>query len=298
MSQITTNSTLVNLTRPYAEMVEQKLKDYLSKLNGPSKLVEAMSYAGLGPGKRLRPVLVLMSNEACNGESGPALAAGCAIEMIHAYSLVHDDLPSMDDDNLRRGRPTCHKVYGEAMAILTGDALLTEAFGIMAKEIESAELLKSLINELAEAGGASGMVGGQAADITAEQDGGDAEMLDYIHSHKTGKLIRACCRIGALTAGASKEELQALSDYGEAVGMAFQIIDDLLDLNSSAEVVGKNVGKDNRAGKLTYPSLLGSEAARQKVRSLSEQAEAALEPLGKRGKKLLSLAQMLAERAA
>ena len=184
------------------------------------------------------------------------------------------------------------------MAILAGDALLTEAFGIMGKEIESAELMRSLVSELAEAAGANGMVGGQAADMTAEQDGGDAEMLAYIHSHKTGKLIRACCRMGALTAGATKEELQAVSDYGKAVGMAFQIIDDLLDLDSNAEVLGKSVGKDDRAGKLTYPSLLGSEAARQKVRWLSEQATSALKPLGMRGKKLLSLAQMLAQRAA
>ena len=298
MSQVTTNSGLMSLIRPYGEMVEQKLKDYLRKMDGPSKLIEAMSYAGLGPGKRIRPALVLMCNEACGGKVEPALAAGCAVEMIHAYSLVHDDLPSMDDDDLRRGRPTCHKVYGEAMAILAGDALLTEAFGIMAKEIKSAELVKSVVSELAAAGGASGMVGGQAADMTAEQDGGDAETLAYIHSHKTGKLIRACCRIGALTAGATEKELQALSEYGEAVGMSFQIIDDLLDLDSNAEVLGKNVGQDNRAGKLTYPSLLGMEAARQKVRSLSEQAESALEPLGMRGKTLLLLAQMLAQRAA
>ena len=298
MSQVTTNSGLMSLIRPYGEMVEQKLKDYLRKMDGPSKLIEAMSYAGLGPGKRIRPALMLMCNEACGGKVEPALAAGCAVEMIHAYSLVHDDLPSMDDDGLRRGRPTCHKVYGEAMAILAGDALLTEAFGIIAKEIESAELVKSVVSELAAAGGASGMVGGQAADMTAEQDGGDAETLAYIHSHKTGKLIRACCRIGALTAGATEKELQALSEYGEAVGMSFQIIDDLLDLDSNAEVLGKNVGQDNRAGKLTYPSLLGMEAARQKVRSLSEQAESALEPLGMRGKTLLLLAQMLAQRAA
>ena len=298
MSQVTTNGELVSLIRPYAEMVEQKLQDYLGKLDGPSKLVEAMGYAGLGSGKRIRPVLVLMCNEACGGKVEPALVAGCAVEMIHAYSLVHDDLPSMDDDDLRRGGPTCHKVYGEAMAILAGDALLTEAFRIIASEIESAELVRSLVSELAEAGGVNGMVAGQSADMAAEQDGGDAAMLEYIQSHKTGKLIRACCRMGALTAEATKEELQAVSDYGESVGMAFQIIDDLLDLGSSAEVLGKNVGKDDRAGKLTYPSLLGSDAARQKVRSLSVQAETALKALGMRGKKLLSLAQMLAQRAA
>ena len=298
MSQVTTNSELMVLIRPYAELVEDKLGDYLGRVEGPSRLIEAINYSGLGPGKRIRPVLVLMCNEACGGQTKAALAAGCAIEMVHAYSLVHDDLPSMDDDDLRRGRLTCHKVYGEAMAILAGDALLTEAFGIITKEIESAQTAKALVKELAAAAGADGMVGGQAADIMAERDGGDAVMLEYIHSHKTGKLIRACCRMGALTAGASEKELQALSEYGEAVGMSFQIIDDLLDLDSSAEVLGKSVGKDDRAGKLTSPSLMGVEAARQKVRSLSKQAEASLKPLAERGKKLLSLAQMLGRRAA
>ena len=182
MSQATTNSEMASLIRPYAEMVEQKLRDYLDRLAGPSRLLEAMTYAGLGPGKRVRPALVLMCNEACDGKTEPALVAGCAVEMMHAYSLVHDDLPSMDDDDLRRGRPTCHKVYGEAMAILAGDALLTEAFGIISKEIESAELVRSLVSELASAGGADGMVAGQSADMEAEQDGGDAAMLDYIHS--------------------------------------------------------------------------------------------------------------------
>ena len=298
MSQATTNIELASLIRPYTEMVEQKLHDYLGQLDGPRELLEAMRYAGLGGGKRIRPVLVLMCNEACGGQSAAALTAGCAVEMVHSYSLVHDDLPSMDNDELRRGRPTCHKVYGEALAILAGDALLTEAFGIIAKEIESAELVKSLVEELAQGAGASGMVAGQSADMTAERDGGDAEMLSYIHSHKTGKLIRACCRMGALTAGATKKELEALSAYGEAVGMAFQIIDDLLDLSGNVEVLGKNVGQDDRSGKLTYPSLLGSQAARQKVHSLSNEAEAALTTLGMRGQKLLSLAQMLAQRAA
>ena len=297
MSQVSTNSGLTGLIGPYAELIEQRLKGYLGKLEGPGRLIEAMKYAGLGPGKRIRPVLVLMCNEACGGEVELALAAGCAVEMVHAYSLVHDDLPSMDDDDLRRGRPTCHKVYGEAGAILAGDALLTEAFGLIAKEIESAELAKALVAELAAAAGSDGMVGGQAADMEAEEDGGDAETLNYIHSHKTGKLIRACCRMGALTAGATEEQLQGLSTYGQAVGMAFQIIDDLLDVASSAEVLGKSVGKDETAGKLTYPSLLGIEAAREKVRQLSEQAEESLEPLGDGGGKLRSLAKMLARRA-
>ena len=298
MSETATKTELGSLIRPYAEMVDNKLRDYLGKLSGPRPLLEAMYYATLAPGKRIRPVLVLMCNEACNGQTKPALTAACAVEMIHAYSLVHDDLPGMDDDDLRRGRATCHKVYGEAIAILAGDALLTEAFGIIAKEIDSEDLVRSLVKELTEAAGADGMVGGQSADMLAEQNGGDAELLHYIHSHKTGKLIRASCRIGALTAGADAEELQALSAYGESVGLAFQVIDDLLDINGEVEVLGKNVGKDGYAGKLTYPSLLGSRAAQQKVRSLNEEAAAALRPLGERGQKLLLLSGMLAQRVA
>lgn len=298
VSEIATNSELVSLIRPYTELVDNKLQDYMGKLTGPSQLLEAMRYATLAPGKRIRPALVLMCNEACDGQTKTALPAACAVEMIHAYSLVHDDLPSMDDDDLRRGRATCHKVYGEAMAILAGDALLTEAFRIMAKEIDSQELAGALVNELSEAAGAGGMVGGQSADILAEQSGGDAEKLQYIHSHKTGKLIRASCRMGALTAGADELKLKAVSDYGEAVGIAFQVIDDLLDMNGNSEILGKSVGKDNSAGKLTYPSVLGSEGARQKVRSLNEKAAAALKPLGEHGQKLLQLSGMLAQRVA
>lgn len=298
VSEIATNIDLTNLIRPYAELVDNKLRDYLGKLSGPGQLLEAMRYATLSPGKRIRPALVLMCNEACNGQRKAALPAACSVEMIHAYSLVHDDLPSMDDDDLRRGRATCHKVYGEAMAILAGDALLTEAFRIIAQEIDSADLVGSLVKELSEAAGAGGMVGGQSADILAEQSGGDTEKLQYIHSHKTGKLIRASCRMGALTAGADELKLKAVSDYGEAAGMAFQVIDDLLDMSGNVEVLGKNVSKDDRAGKLTYPAVLGSESAQQKVRSLNEKAAAALKPLGERGQKLLLLSEMLAQRVA
>ncbi len=287
---------LAKLVGPYAEAVEAKLREYLRKLQGPEQLVEAMSYAVLGSGKRIRPGLVLMCDEACGGQREAALTAGCAVEMMHTYSLVHDDLPSMDDDDVRRGRPTCHKVYGEAMAILAGDALLTEAFGIIGKEIDSAELARNLLGELAGASGVEGMVGGQAADMLTAGKKGDAEMLEYIHSNKTGKLIRACCRMGALTGGASKEELEALGAYGEAVGMAFQVIDDLLDVGGDARMLGKAVGKDDRAGKLTYPSIVGTKAARKKVRSLGEEARAALRPLGQRGKELTELVELLARR--
>ncbi len=289
---------LASLVEPYAEAVAEKLREYLGKVSGPKQLVGAMGYAVLGPGKRIRPALVLMCDEACGGQGEAALTAGCAVEMLHTYSLVHDDLPSMDDDDMRRGRATCHKVYGEAMAILAGDALLTEAFGIIGKEIESAQLVKALVHELAQACGVEGMVGGQAADMLTEGKKGDAELLKYIHSNKTGKLIRACCRMGALTGGASEEELEALGVYGEAVGMAFQVIDDLLDVGGDAQMVGKAVGKDDQAGKLTYPSIVGAQAAREKVCSLGKEAKAALKPLGERGKKLTALAELLGRRVS
>ena len=298
VSEVATNTELAGLIRTYAELVDSRLRDYLQKLAGPKRLLEAMCYASLAPGKRIRPALVLMCDEACGGHNKTALSAACAVEMIHAYSLVHDDLPSMDDDDLRRGRATTHKVFGEAVAILAGDALLTEAFGIIAKEISSEKLAKSLVTELVEAAGAGGMVGGQSADMLAQQSDGDAEMLQYIHSHKTGKLIRASCRMGALTAGATEEQLLAVGSYGELVGMAFQVIDDLLDVNGDADLLGKATGKDDGAGKLTYPSLLGSRAAHQKVRSLSQEAASVLRPLGQRGQKLLLLAKMLAQRVA
>jgi len=287
---------LASLLRPYAEQVEAKLREYLKRVRGPQQLAEAMDYAVLGPGKRIRPALVLMCNEACGGQRAAALTAGCAVEMLHAYSLVHDDLPSIDDDDMRRGRATCHKVYGEAVAMLAGDALLTEAFGIIAEEIDSAQLVKDLVKELAQASGAEGMVAGQAADILTQGKKGDARMLEYIHSNKTAKLIRACCRMGALTGAASSEELEALGAYGEAVGMAFQVIDDLLDVGGDAQMLGKAVGKDDRTGKLTYPSIVGVKAAREKVRSLGETATAALRPLGRRGEKLSLLAELLARR--
>ena len=287
---------LGGLVRAYAEAVEAKLGTYLGEVRGPSELVAAMGYAVLGPGKRIRPALVLMCNEACGGDEKAALTAGCAVEMVHAYSLVHDDLPSMDDDDMRRGRATCHKVYGEAVAILAGDALLSEAFGIIAKEIHSAELAQELVRELSEACGSDGMVGGQAADMLTQGRGGDTEMLEYIHANKTAKLIRASCRMGALTGGANDEQLEALGEYGQAVGLAFQVIDDLLDVEGDAELVGKAVGKDDGAGKLTYPSIVGVEAAREKVRSLGEEARAALKVLGKRGERLTELAELLARR--
>lgn len=297
MSKTATSSDLSTLVGPYAEPVDKKLREYLEGLDGPGPLIDAICYAALAPGKRIRPALVLMSCEACGGEQSLALPAACAVEMIHAYSLVHDDLPSMDDDDLRRGRPTVHKVYGEAIAILAGDALGTEAFRIISKEVADGELVKLLVGELSEAAGLGGMVSGQAADMLAEGREGNEKTLDYISTNKTGKLIRASCRMGALTAGACETELQAVSEYGRAVGRSFQVIDDLLDLSGSVETMGKAVGKDASSGKLTHPAILGVEGAREKVRRLSLEAVEALGPLQERGKKLSLLAEMLTQRA-
>ena len=296
VSRPATSTDLTSLVGPYAEPVDRRLREYLKGLDGPEPLIDAICYAALAPGKRIRPALVLMSAEACGGQQEPALPAACAVEMIHAYSLVHDDLPSMDDDDLRRGRPTVHKVYGEAIAILAGDALGTEAFRIIAREVADGELVKSLVDELSEAAGLGGMVSGQAADMLAEGRQGDEKTLNYICANKTGKLIRACCRMGALTAGACQAEFLAVSEYGRAVGTAFQIIDDLLDLSGSAEDMGKAVGKDASAGKLTHPAILGVAGAREKVRRLSSEAAEALGPLQERGKKLLLLAEILTQR--
>ena len=294
--KVATNNELSKLIGPYAELVEAGLRKYLGQLKGPKELIEAMSYAVLGPGKRIRPVLALMCNEVCGQDSKHALGAACAVEMVHAYSLVHDDLPSMDNDDMRRGRATCHKVYGEAMAILVGDALLTEAFGIISAESISPDLAAALVRELVLGSGICGMVSGQAADMLSEGSKGNIEMLEYIHSHKTAKLIRAACRMGALTGRASKEQFAALSRYGQALGMAFQVIDDLLDLEGDAQTLGKAVGKDDQAGKLTYPSVLGARAAREKVEELGQEAAASLETFDKGAGKLLLLAELLGQR--
>jgi len=262
----------------------------------PQALHKAMRYAVLGKGKRLRPILALVSAEACGGEAAQALPAAVAVELVHCYSLVHDDLPAMDDDDLRRGRPTCHKVFGEAMAILAGDALLTLAFEVLTQQVEEAALSATLVSELARAAGHGGMVGGQAADILAEGLEPSPESLDYIHSHKTGALISASVRMGALSVGAAQQSLQALTTYGQRVGLAFQIADDCLDVTSSAQELGKATQKDMDRGKLTYPALVGLEEARHAARRLAEEAVASLEGFGPEAKLLRELARFVVGR--
>jgi geranylgeranyl diphosphate synthase type II len=275
------------------EQIEDRLSAWLGTGIGPAGLVEAMRYSLLGPGKRLRPLLVLMACEACGGPVEAALDAAAALEMVHAYSLVHDDLPAMDDDDLRRGRPTCHKQFDEATAILVGDALLTLAFQVISEAVHPPELAAWCGRELARAAGAAGMVGGQFEDLHWEsRSDATLPILEAIHRKKTGALFRAALRIGGAiglsacghkTPWDARQEpplLTALDRFAERLGLAFQISDDLLDVESTLEKTGKRVGKDARLGKLTYPGLIGVEESRRLLAKVCEEAEQHLEPFG------------------
>ena len=266
----------------------------------PADLHRAMRYAVLGGGKRLRPLLVYAAAQAL-GEDGPQLdAAACAVELIHAYSLVHDDLPAMDDDALRRGRPTCHIVFGEAMAILAGDALQALAFEILAEDTTrqtSPETGMAMLRTLGRACGAEGMAGGQALDLAAVGQPLTLAQLEHMHACKTGALIRASVQLGALAAGGDADVLPALDEYASAVGLAFQVRDDILDVEGESTVIGKTAGKDAAAGKPTFPSIIGLDASRARLAELTDIALRAIAPLGERGALLEELARYAAERA-
>jgi geranylgeranyl diphosphate synthase type II len=265
----------------------------------PAMLAEAVRYALLAPGKRLRPQLALLSAEACEGTVADALPAACAVEMVHAYSLVHDDLPAMDDDDLRRGRPTCHIVYGEAVAILVGDALLARAFDVLAREISPPSRAAACCAVLGRAAGATALVGGQADDLAREaihDQSGDLCELEAIHSRKTGALFVASLELGGIVAGATPPQLTALRNYGKNVGLAFQITDDLLDVSGQEAAVGKRVAKDAGRGKQTFPQLLGVEASRQRVAKLIDDACAMIELFGPRADSLRRLARFVGTR--
>jgi geranylgeranyl diphosphate synthase type II len=270
----------------------------------PPRLAAAMRYSLLGGGKRLRPVLCLMAAEACGGVAESAIPAACSLEMVHTYSLIHDDLPAMDDDDLRRGRPTCHKAFDEATAILAGDGLLTLAFEVVIRNIRPESAALECATILAQAAGPLGMVGGQMADLEAENRAGgegpdsegDVAALEAIHRRKTGALLLAPLRMGAMIAGSSETVRAALDRYGRAVGLAFQIVDDLLDVQGDEVKLGKRVGKDSGLGKWTYPRFLGIEGSRLRARQLADEAVAAVEPLGSGGRWLRALALALLER--
>jgi geranylgeranyl diphosphate synthase type II len=247
----------------------------------PPLIHDAMRYAVLGGGKRIRPILAIAAAEACGADVAPLLVHLCALELIHTYSLVHDDLPALDDDDLRRGRKTTHVVYGEAMGVLAGDALLTEAFSWLARPLAQVEPARQLraIADVARAVDSTGMIGGQVADLVAERwedapNDRDALLreLEFIHRNKTGKLFTASVMLGGLLGGASDAQLDALQRYGNALGLAFQIVDDLLDIEESSATLGKTAGKDLAQGKLTWPALLGAEHARSEVGRLLEEA--------------------------
>ncbi len=267
----------------------------------PSQLREAIQYSLLAPGKRLRPQLVLFAAQACGGTIEDALPAAVAVEMIHAYSLVHDDLPAMDDDDLRRGRPTCHKKFDEATAILVGDALQARAFEVLATEIAPADRAARCCAELAQAAGASALVGGQADDLASEfleaADNNQAiEQLEWIHRRKTGALFRVSLRLGAIVAGGSDQQLAALDAYGEHLGLAFQVVDDLLDVSGSENEVGKRLGKDTARGKTTYPAVMGIEASQERAAALVNAACQSLQLFGASAEPLRDLAQFVRRR--
>jgi geranylgeranyl diphosphate synthase, type II len=261
-------------------MVEQALKRFAWPASGaPRRLVDAMNYSLQAGGKRLRPMLVLAGCEAVNGELEQALPVAVAFELIHTYSLIHDDLPAMDDDDLRRGMPTCHKAFDEGTAILAGDAMATYAFEVILKHVADPAKAVAASRELAVAAGIDGMVGGQMADLEGEGRRPSAEELRYIHEHKTGALITGAVVCGGIMGGASAAQLKSLRSYGKSVGLAFQVVDDILDETSTAEQLGKSPGKDGATGKMTYPSLMGLDNAKKHAADLVSKACAELKGL-------------------
>jgi len=296
-------------------LVDEALGCFLPRADAhPATIHEAMRYSVFAGGKRLRPILVIAGAEAAGGMARDVLPTACAVELIHTYSLIHDDLPAMDDDDYRRGRPTSHKVFGEAIAILAGDALLTLAFGLIGENFAAppaggdpagrAEAgaardprrLREVLAELADAAGTAGMIGGQVVDVLSEGKAVNGQTLEYIHTHKTAALIRASLRAGALLVGAPGGALEAISVAGSRLGLAFQIVDDILDVEGSLEELGKRAGSDRRKRKVTYPGHFGLEASRMRAKALVEEAKAALEPLRAAAKPIGAIADFILER--
>ncbi|MBN1827867.1 MAG: polyprenyl synthetase family protein [Deltaproteobacteria bacterium] len=284
------------------ELVDQALNRRLSSSGSPhsATVFESMRYSLFAGGKRLRPILCLAAVDALGGDRESVMDAACALEMIHTYSLIHDDLPAMDDDDFRRGRPTNHKIFGEGIAILAGDALLTEAFDLLAgsplKGQLTAQRLLRVIQEIAAAAGVNGMVGGQAADLESEGKPVDRQVLQYIHNHKTEKMITVSLRSGAIAAGADDGSLVAITEYGRRIGLAFQIADDILDIVGDQEALGKDVGSDEAKKKATYPALYGIDASRREANRLVEESLKTLERFDHRADPLRMLARFIVER--
>ena len=260
------------------KLIERALDRYLPKADAkPATLHRAMRYSLFAGGKRLRPILCLAAAEACGGKIPNALPLACALECIHTYSLVHDDLPSMDDDDFRRGRPTCHKVFGDGIAILAGDALLTIAFEIVSNAKPTSRYDTSiLLREIAVAAGSQRLIAGQVADLEAEGKNVKRDQLQFIHENKTAAILKSSVRLGAMSANADARKLSAVTRFGQRLGLAFQIIDDILDVTQTSEILGKSAGKDIAAKKATYPAVIGLEKSRAEARRLTRQAHKAL----------------------
>lgn len=281
------------------EKVEARLNELLPAEDvAPVTLHKAMRYSVFAGGKRIRPLLCLEAAKACGGSEEAALNAACALEVLHTYTLVHDDLPCMDDDDLRRGRPTSHKVFGEGVAVLAGDALLTEAFAMLAHVPSNDRYdVRDYVAEFAYRTGSQQLVGGQVLDLEGEGRALTVDELRAIHNGKTAALIIAAVRLGAMSAGCTAEQLDALTAYGRDLGLAFQIIDDILDITSSPEVLGKSIGKDAREQKATYPALIGIDNARAEARALTAAARADLDVFSaKRREALLAISDYLLKR--
>lgn len=283
------------------EIIDEALTQYLPpETEYPQTIHEAMRYSVFAGGKRLRPILVIAAAEVVGGRAEKVLPTACAIELIHTFSLIHDDLPAIDNDDYRRGKLTCHKVFGEDMAILAGDGLLTHAFQLLAQNSEiktiNKEAMPLVIKEVAAAIGTLGLIGGEVIDIQSEGKEIDLPRLEYIHSHKTGALIAISLKVGAMLVDAPQEEIEALFQYGKLIGLAFQIVDDILNVEGDEVQLGKPVGSDLRQKKATYPALLGIEESRQKARRLVEEAKKELEIFGEKGEILRLLADFVVER--
>ncbi|MBI4690345.1 MAG: polyprenyl synthetase family protein [Nitrospirae bacterium] len=282
------------------ELVDAFLVEYFSSPSSPKILGESITYSLFAGGKRVRPILCLAAYEACDGDSEDILPFASSIELIHTYSLIHDDLPAMDNDDLRRGKPTNHKVFGEGIAILGGDGLLTEAFYIMAdslsmRNIKNTALIRA-IKDIAFASGIHGMVGGQTQDLLSENSDPDKETLFFIHKHKTAALITSSVRAGAFLANCTKPVLNAITRYGENIGLAFQIIDDILDIEGSTDELGKTVGSDIRKKKMTYPAIYGLEESRKKAEELISEAIFAIRDFSNKAGPLREIARYFLER--
>lgn len=281
------------------KLIERALDRYLPKANTkPATLHRAMRYSLFAGGKRLRPILCLAAAEACGGKISNAVPLACALECIHTYSLVHDDLPCMDNDDFRRGRPTCHKIFGDGIAILAGDALLTIAFEIASNAKPTPRYdTSSLLREIAVAAGSQKLIAGQVADLEAEGQNVKRDQLQFIHQNKTAAILKSSVRLGAMSANADARKLSAVSRFGQRLGLAFQIIDDILDVTQTSEILGKSAGKDAAAKKATYPAVIGLEKSRAEARRLTREAHNALSVFSNRdAERLHALANYLLER--